>query len=190
MEVVSSRFDESRQEREGECVMRSSLRRALLAAALGLGVTAGLARAEEKVLALPTPTVAPPTEMMPHEIAPEAAAEAAPAQGQGCGTRHRVLALLRPRTYIEALRSGQPLGCYAHHNDYSCGSLHSECTFLFGSCRQFYGERCLKSPPLSPVPGYDPATLTYTPPGAPGPVASPAVDPQWYTPQRNGCGCQ
>ena len=152
MEGVSSRFDEKRQEREGECVMRSSLRRALLAAALGLGVTAGLARAEEKVLALPTPTVAPPTEMMPHEIAPEAAAEAAPAQGQGCGTRHRVLALLRPRTYIEALRSGQPLGCYAHHNDYSCGSLHSECTFLFGSCRQFYGEPCLKGPP--PLPPY------------------------------------
>ncbi|MBI1917814.1 MAG: hypothetical protein HYS12_24225 [Planctomycetes bacterium] len=169
--------------------MHSSLRRALLAAALGLGVTAGLARAEEKELGRPAPAVVPPAEAVPQEVALEAAPEATPAPGRHCGARHPVLALLRPRTYVEAVRSHLPLGCYGHHNDYSCGSIHSELTFLFGSCRQFYGERCLKSPPLSPVAGYDPATQTFTPPGAPGPVYAPSLDPQWYAPQRSGCGC-
>jgi hypothetical protein len=168
--------------------MRSSLRRALLAAALGLGVTAGLARAEEKAPAQAAPA-ASQGETGPHEIVPEAAPQAAPAQGHSCGVKHHLLALLRPRTYIEAKQAHQPLGCYGHHNDYSCGSLHSELTFLFGSCRQFYGERCLKEPPLSPVAGYDPATMTFTPPGAPGPVYAPNLNPQWYNPQRSGCGC-
>lgn len=169
--------------------MPSSVRRALLAAALGLGVTAGLARAEEKAPTQAAPAVAPQVEAVPHELAPEAAPATAPAPGHHGGARHPVLALLRPRTYIEAVRSHLPLGCYGHHNDYSCSSLHAERTFLFGSCRQFYGERCLKGPPLSPVPGYDPATMTFTPPGAPGPVYAPSLDPQGDAPPRSGCGC-
>ncbi len=59
----------------------------------------------------------------------------------------------------------KPIGCYANFNDYSCSNLHTELLWVFGSCRQFYGERCLKGPPPSPVPGFDPLTLTYTPPG-------------------------
>jgi hypothetical protein len=171
-------------------MMRSSLRRALLAAALGLGVTAGLARAAETAPPPAAPVAAPRVEAVPREAAPEAVPEEA-ASAQGChgDKKHHLLALLRPKTYIEALHAHKPLGCYAHHNDYSCGSLHSEWTFLFGSCRQFYGERCLKAPPLSPVPGYDPATFTFTPPGSPGPVYAPSLDPQWYAPQRSGCGC-
>jgi hypothetical protein len=39
------------------------------------------------------------------------------------------------------------IGCWAHHNMFGCGSFHSECTFIFGSCRAFYGQQCLKQPP-------------------------------------------
>jgi hypothetical protein len=54
-------------------------------------------------------------------------------------------------------------GCWADYNsDYNCGSLHSECIFIFGSCRQFWREPCFKSPPPSPFgPAYD------CPPGHP-----------------------
>src|SRR5262249_21952277 len=46
-----------------------------------------------------------------------------------------------------------PPGCYAHFNDYSCGNLRSEWVFVFGSCRDFFGEACLKRPPeLAPLP--------------------------------------
>jgi hypothetical protein len=52
-------------------------------------------------------------------------------------------------------KSIKNIGCYAHFNDYSCSSIHSETQFLFGSCRTFFGEACLKSPPPSPIPGFD-----------------------------------
>src|SRR5262249_34727930 len=49
------------------------------------------------------------------------------------------------------------VGCWAHHNSYTCGSLESECTFIFGSCRAFFGEPCLRTPPPMLVPqGYEP----------------------------------
>jgi hypothetical protein len=46
----------------------------------------------------------------------------------------------------------RPLCCWASHNGFSCTSLHAECTFIFGSCRAFYSEPCLKGPPPSPLP--------------------------------------
>jgi hypothetical protein len=47
------------------------------------------------------------------------------------------------------------LGCWSHHNCYCCGSFYSEWVFVFGSCKEFFGEPCLKAPPpmLLP-PGY------------------------------------
>lgn len=39
------------------------------------------------------------------------------------------------------------LACYANHNQFGCGSLHSELTFIFGSCRTFFGETCVPLPP-------------------------------------------
>lgn len=47
---------------------------------------------------------------------------------------------------------GRPLGCWASFNGYSCSSLPSTWAFVFGSCRDFYGEPCLKGPPPSPLP--------------------------------------
>jgi hypothetical protein len=40
-----------------------------------------------------------------------------------------------------------PIGCWASLGSPGCGSLKSECIFLFGSCRQFFGQPCLKEPP-------------------------------------------
>jgi hypothetical protein len=47
----------------------------------------------------------------------------------------------------DALGSHLPLGCWTHHNMFGCGSLRSETTFIFGSCRAFFGQQCLKEPP-------------------------------------------
>jgi hypothetical protein len=44
--------------------------------------------------------------------------------------------------------------CYTTHNVPGCGSLHSELTFIFGSCRVFFGEPCLNPPPRVPAPAY------------------------------------
>jgi hypothetical protein len=38
--------------------------------------------------------------------------------------------------------------CYTHHNsDFKCGSWRSETTFIFGSCRAFFGDPCFDGPP-------------------------------------------
>jgi hypothetical protein len=104
------------------------LRRAALAATLGLGVWAGLARAGDYKV----PPAA--TEMPP-------AATIAAKQEDQC--HHPLWNWLWHR---------RRLGCWASFNGYSCGSLESECAFVFGSCRTFFGEPCLKQPPPSPLP--------------------------------------
>jgi hypothetical protein len=93
-------------------------RRAALAAALGLGVWAGLARAAG-------PKIPNGMTELPPGVAPEP---------PGWFQRHF------------------GLGCWASFNGYGCSSLHSELAFIFGSCRTFYSEPCLKGPPPSPLP--------------------------------------
>jgi hypothetical protein len=48
--------------------------------------------------------------------------------------------------------------CYTHHNsDFKCGSWRSETTFIFGSCRAFFGDPCFDGPPgdgSCPPPGH------------------------------------
>ena len=41
---------------------------------------------------------------------------------------------------------GHEYHCLSSINSLGCGSLKSECTFMFGSCRDFYGEPCFKDP--------------------------------------------
>jgi hypothetical protein len=41
----------------------------------------------------------------------------------------------------------RPVGCYKSINCPGCGTLRSELTFAFGSCRRFFGDPCFKSPP-------------------------------------------
>jgi hypothetical protein len=47
---------------------------------------------------------------------------------------------------------GRPFGCWGSFNGYGCTSLYSEVAFVFGSCRTFFGEPCLKGAPPSPLP--------------------------------------
>jgi len=64
--------------------------------------------------------------------------------------------------------------CYANVNSVGCGSLKSECTFIFGSCRAFYSEPCL---PGKPAPPYYPAYYGFSPP------------PGFNGYKKAGCGC-
>jgi len=41
-------------------------------------------------------------------------------------------------------------GCYAHHNDFGCGSFVSDSVFIFGSCRAFFNQACNKRPGPTP----------------------------------------
>lgn len=140
-------------------MIRSLLRRMLLAAALGMGVTAGLARAGEP------PLSAEP--VLGGDGATSANAVSVDGQaGAPCASKKRLVECLRPSNLLHPLRNHRPLGCYSNFNDYSCTNLSTELLWGFGSCRQFFGERCLKGPPPSPVPGFDARTLTYAPPGS------------------------
>jgi hypothetical protein len=70
-------------------------------------------------------------------------------------------------------------GCWTTHNTLGCGNLQSECVFIFGSCRAFYGEPCLPGPPPSPTELYNMV----------GRRPSPApAEP--YATGRRGCNCQ
>lgn len=59
-----------------------------------------------------------------------------------------------PTPLRDYARYGRPVGCWASFNGYTCSSLPATWTFIFGSCRDFYGEPCLKGPPPSPLPPY------------------------------------
>ena len=121
--------------------------RQLLAAALGLSVLAGLARAEDS------------------PVKQASAVTSEPVDG-GPETGHRLKRLqpsTNPHPVLRAVanvwHSQILLPCYSHFNDYSCGGIYSEVAFHFGSCRTFFGERCIKGPPPSPVPGFDPSQI-------------------------------
>jgi hypothetical protein len=178
---------------------RSPFLRSLLAA-FGLGLGAGLAAAGEPI---GPPTRAEPIPA-PHPVmAGTPVLEHAPA-------RHGLIGWIHSRPIRSWLNSPEPHGCYSHFNDYSCSSLDSECKFLFGGCRVFFGERCLKGPPPSPLPGFDIHTLSWIGPdgrrgpsgwgrlfdeqtgyqGGTGPGAYPG--PGGYYPGTTGgsdCGC-
>ena len=47
--------------------------------------------------------------------------------------------------------------CWSHFKTYKCGTFKSEFTYVFGSCRSFFGDTCAKTPPPALIPvGYDP----------------------------------
>jgi hypothetical protein len=93
------------------------------------------------------------------------------------------------RDYVHECMHHLGVGCWSHHNMYTCSSFHSEFIFVFGSCRQFFGEPCLPGPPEPPMPpGYGPPPSYLpqpgTPPGYPGLISSPAYGPPpGYLPQ-------
>jgi hypothetical protein len=85
------------------------------------------------------------------------------------------------------------LGCWARHRrthcclpaEVGCSSLASEMGFLFGSCRAFFGEPCLKGPPaplLHPFPVKAPPLVCEMPAAGLTPAAG--------GPPNAGCGCR
>lgn len=95
-----------------------------------------------------------------------------PVQGQGYERRHPSSidyphAAQSPHwkerlQYRQRAAEKPPHGCYGNFNDYSCQSLHSTKEFLFGSCRVFFGEKCLKAPPPNPIDVYRYNQYLYT----------------------------
>jgi hypothetical protein len=77
--------------------------------------------------------------------------------------------------------TGRPLFCWASFNGYGCSSRHATAVFIFGSCRQFYSEPCLKGPPPSALPPWAGARSGFRPLDSPpgvgpyGPAIPPAV---------------
>ena len=132
--------------------MLSRWQRTLMAVALGISATSGLVRAQER-------PVQPVSGVMT-EVYEDGANDAGRRKLVG---RSRA-AESRP-TLVDKWHNRTPIGCYGHFNDFAVGSFCSEFSFLFGGARTFYGERCLKGPPPSPVPGFDPAALNLILPG-------------------------
>jgi hypothetical protein len=61
----------------------------------------------------------------------------------------------RPGGFVRRCLNKCGLGCWSHHNRPTCSSCRSELTFIFGSCRAFFGEPCMQGPPAIPLPpGY------------------------------------
>jgi hypothetical protein len=84
---------------------------------------------------------------------------------------------------LEFVRRGRPLCCWASFNGYGCSSGKSELAFIFGSCRTFFGEPCLKGAPPSALPPWAGQESGYYSP-RPG-----AAVPGGSAPGRSGCGC-
>jgi hypothetical protein len=70
---------------------------------------------------------------------------------------------------LDWVKRGRPLGCWASFNGYGCSSLHSELAFIFGGCRTFFAEPCLKGAPPSALPPSAGIESGYYPGGAPTP---------------------
>ncbi len=128
--------------------MRRWCVRVTLSLVLGLGVMAGLVRADSGFAVIQ----APPFESLPPglEPLPDGAARIAP-----IATSPR---RSRLRTYLGECFG---VGCYATHLDHGCSSFKAEATFVFGSCRQFFGGACQPAAPpppfLLPYHPYNPA---------------------------------
>jgi hypothetical protein len=60
----------------------------------------------------------------------------------------------RTRQPVRDFADKTRVNCWATHNALGCGSLQATCVFMFGSCRQFFDEECVKAPPHS-VPAAD-----------------------------------
>ena len=131
--------------------------RAILAITLGLGVMAGLIRADE-TLPLPNPVApagpvlspaAPPGEPVhyPADVVLPEWPRVAPGPGQPASFGERA-----HNCITKVLAANVPAFCWANHNSVGCGNFCSEFNFIFGSCRTFYGEPCFRGPPPLPVP--------------------------------------
>jgi hypothetical protein len=68
--------------------------------------------------------------------------------------RHRLFPRLAETQPVREQLHRHGLACFATINTVGCTSLHSELTFVFGSCRAFFGEPCFARPDGAPGQGY------------------------------------
>jgi hypothetical protein len=115
--------------------MHHTVARALLAGAMGLGVLSGLARADERPV---TPIRVTPEELLSPEVPAAPVMHSKPA-------KHRPV-----RDWF------RNLGCYVEPNNLGCTSFRATTRFIFGSCREFFGEPCLQGPQSSQLLGHGP----------------------------------
>jgi hypothetical protein len=109
-----------------------SFRRAVLALGVGLGIVTGLARAQ---------IVMPPANgSVPPATAPGAVIMPEPAPAPHPGDQPA-------QTRIQEHLHRHGLQCFAEINSLGCGSLKSDCQFIFGSCHTFFGQPCLPQSP-------------------------------------------
>ena len=133
---------------------RMSFARAIVVMVLGWGVGSGYVRAGGSDLYPRTPPAA--TELPPGHPP----VDSSPSQ----------------RPLRDWIHHHRPLCCWSSFNGYGCSSLSSTSSFIFGSCRTFYGEPCLKGAPPSALPPWAGPESGY--PGYPG-----------VAPAKAGCGC-
>jgi hypothetical protein len=140
-------------------------RRAVLAVTLGWAMGAGLAHADAPLT--PTPAQAPAVIVVNGMIysntgVPAAApvATAAPASVPGtvapetvhvteadqrCAWQHPLRTVWETHPISTFWHDHVP-HCWTHFNNYSCSTWESEYAFIFGSCRNFFGEACMGKP--------------------------------------------
>ena len=136
--------------------MRTWLMRGWLAALVGMGICTSCIRADEQPVQ--EPPLAAEQLLVPPQVSPTAPQQM-PVYPQTAMMAGPVMYVdpsymtpaLEPAKHchchlIHDWLSDHPCKCYADHNSVGCGSLKSECTFIFGSCRKFFGEPCLKGP--------------------------------------------
>src|SRR5438067_1286407 len=83
-----------------------------------------------------TPTPPPPPAMVPAECA--SCADSSRGAGPGGPERKHLLTRVANKYGV---------GCNATHDSFGCGSAQAQLTFIFGSCRAFFGEPCEPPPP-------------------------------------------
>jgi hypothetical protein len=115
----------------------SSIHRAVLALGVGLAVVTGLVRAQDAG-PLPatggTPSPAPAPSVV-------VSADAALDSTTNAPAKHS-------RLHDCLHRHG--LHCTSDISGLGCGSWKADCKFVFGSCRDFFGEECIPQPPGDP----------------------------------------
>jgi hypothetical protein len=144
------------------------------------GAWAGPAMAQ----APPTPTPAPQqgdikqtyavVPVIPHPSSPEYVEPSQPERGPLRRLWHNCC------TGTKEFMQRQGFCCWDTHNSVGCGSMHADLTFIFGSCRQFFGESCLQ-PPLPNADNrlfYHPDRSTQSNPYAPRADGAPGCAPQ------------
>jgi hypothetical protein len=136
---------------------------ASLAVMAGFGFGASVVQAQVGVMVQPAapgpvlaPQVYPPGAGLPGQLAPPSAFATAPATGAGdFSTAENNIYEPVPGRPIRNAFHRMGVCCWTHFNTFGCGSLHADWLFVFGSCRQFFGEPCYRGPPEPPLPpGY------------------------------------